>query len=119
MTVIGGNMSSIGLIWGIAKTVATKIPWGRVVEHAPVMVDLVGRAKDRLRGSSGGDLEERLIAIHDENLKLEKTLQETSRHLQELTNTLKVLSARQAKLSIATGISLLLAISSLLLWAMK
>ncbi len=109
-------MSSMGIIWGIVKVAATKIPWGRVVENAPAVVDLVGRAKERLMASTQDDLAERLKAIHEENQKLETLLLKTTDHLQTLEKTLTVVSARQKMLSIVTGLSLLIAISSLLLW---
>jgi hypothetical protein len=111
-------MSGMG-IWGIVKIVATRIPWGKVVENVPAVVDLVERAKGRFKVSSPNDLEERLRLIQEENVKLERTLLETAAHLQQLTNSVKVLSARQRTWSIATAVSLLIAISSLVLWVVK
>jgi predicted nuclease with TOPRIM domain len=111
-------MSSIGVVWTVLKMAATRIPWGRVVENAPAVVDLVGRARDRFKPSVD-DLEERLQSIQAENLKLEKMLQATADHLQQITDTLKVVSARQKMLTICTVVSLLTAITALILWAGK
>jgi hypothetical protein len=116
---IGGHMSGIGVIWGVVRTVATKIPWGRVIENVPAVVDLVERAKDKFSASTQNDLEEKLILLRDENLKLEKALLEISDNQQELANSLKVVLARQKKLAIATVVSLLIATSSLILWVIK
>lgn len=112
-------MSGIGVIWGIVRVAATRIPWLKVVENAPAVVDLVARAKDRLYASSQDDLVERLNLIHEENLKLEKVLIKTADHLQELENTLKTVVARQKSLVVATVASLLIAASSLLLWFVR
>jgi hypothetical protein len=112
-------MSSIGAIWGMLKMVATKVPWGQVVENAPAVADLVARAKDRLRGSSQNDLEEQLVFVYEKNVKLEKKLAETADQLTELSNTLQAVANRQKTLTIVAAISLLLAISSMLLWIAK
>lgn len=107
-------MSGIGSIWGIAKIAATKIPWGKVMDNVPAVVELV---KDRLRAHAsapGGDLDERIRSLQDENLKLEKALLQTSDHLQEAIKTLKVVSARQKTLTMTTVLALLIAVSSLI-----
>lgn len=107
----------IGSIWGIAKVAATKIPWGKVMENMPAVVELVGRAKDRFKAHAfppGGDVDERIRLLQDENVKLEKALLQTSDHLQEAIKTLKVVSARQKTLAIATVAALLIALSSLI-----
>ena len=109
-------MSGMGIIWGIVKVAATKIPWGRVVANAPAVVDLVGRAKDRLTVSSQDDLAERLKLMCEENQKLEKMLLKTADHLQVLEKTLKVVADRQKMWAITTVVALLMAISSLILW---
>ena len=116
---MGGDMSGIGVIWGIAKTAATKVPWGRVVENVPAVVDFIGRAKERFNvpASSQKDFEQRLRLLQDENVKLGKALLQTSDHLREVSKSLEVLAARQKMLVIATAASLLIAISSLILWA--
>lgn len=112
-------MSSLGMIWGIVKMAATKIPWGTVVENAPAVADLVGRAKDSLKASSQDDLVEQLRLIHEENQKLEKVLLQTANHLQDLEKTLSVVVARQKNWAIVTVFSMLIAISSLVLWITK
>ena len=112
-------MSGMGMIWGVVKLAASKVPWGRVVENAPAVVDLVGRAKERLMASAQDDLVERLRLIHEENQKLEKVLLETSTHLQELEKSLKAVAASQRVLMMVTVVSLIMAVSSLVLWAAK
>ena len=112
-------MSGAGVIWKIVKTAATAIPWGRVVENAPAVVDLVGRAKDRLRASPAQGLEAQLRSLQEENLKLADTLLKTSDHLEELTKALEVVAARQKMLTTATFVSLLIGISSLALWIIR
>ena len=112
-------MSGMGIIWGIVKVAATRIPWGRVVENAPAVVDLVGRAKDRLTASSQDDLAERLKLIHEENQKLENVLLKTADHLQVLEKTLKVVADRQKMWAVTTVVALLMAVSSLALWLVK
>lgn len=107
----GGDMN-IGTIWGIAKVAATRIPWGRVMENIPAVVDLAERAKGRFRGH-GGDIEARLRLLQEENRKLEQALLETSGHLQQTIRTLKVVVARQKMLMTATAVSLLVAIAAL------
>ena len=103
---------NIGTIWGIAKVAATRIPWGRVMENIPAVVDMAERAKGRFRGH-GGDIEARLRQLQEENRKLEQALLETSGHLQQTIRTLKVVVARQKMLMIATAVSLLVAIAAL------
>ena len=107
-----------GFFWGIVKTAATKIPWARVAENVPAVVDMIGRARERFRVpvSSADDLEERLRLLQDENLKLGKLLLQTTDHLQEIAKSLEVVAARQKMLVIGTVASLLIAVSSLALW---
>ena len=106
-------MGGTGVVWGIVKTAATHIPWGRVLENVPAVVDLMGRAKERLKPSQQNDLEGPVRLLQEENLKLTKALVETSAQLQETGKVLIVLAARQKMLIIATVLSLLLAISAL------
>ncbi|WP_129125320.1 hypothetical protein [Geomonas oryzae] len=101
-------------IWSVAKIAATKIPWGRVFENLPVVVEMANRAKGRFMGEgAASDLEARLQQLHEENRRLEKALLETSGHLQLAVKTLKVVMARQKVLMGATAVSLLVAIAAL------
>lgn len=101
-------------IWSVAKIAATKIPWGRVFENLPVVVDMANRAKGRFMGGSApSDLEARVQQLHEENRRLEKALLETSGHLQLAVKTLKVVLARQKVLMAATAVSLVVAIAAL------
>uniref|UniRef100_C6DY33 Uncharacterized protein n=1 Tax=Geobacter sp. (strain M21) TaxID=443144 RepID=C6DY33_GEOSM len=104
---------NIATIWGIAKVAATRIPWGRVMENIPAVVDLAERAKGRFRGHGGGDIEARLRHLQEENRKLEQALLETSGHLQQTIRTLKVVVARQKMMMTATAVSLLAAVAAL------
>ena len=105
---------NIATIWGIAKVAATKIPWGRVMENFPAVMDL---AKERFRPSGGprGDVEARLRLLQEENQKLEKALLETSGHLQITIKTLKTVLARQKTMMAGTVVSLLMALASLVI----
>jgi len=88
------------------------------MENVPAVVDLVTRTKERFRvaGSAPHGVDERLRLIQEENLKLGKALLETTEHLQQLAKTLEVVAARQKMLAIASVVSLVTAICSLLLW---
>lgn len=103
---------NIATIWGIAKVAATKIPWGRVMESIPGVVDM---AKERFRGHGAphGDLATRVKILEEENLKLGKALLETSGHLQQSIRTLKVVLARQKMLMAVSAVSFLMALASL------
>jgi hypothetical protein len=92
-----------------------------VVENVPAVVDMISRAKGKLRApiTSKSDIEERLRLLQEENQKLAKVLLDTSDHLQELGKGLEVMAARQKMLTIAAVVSLLLAASSLLLWFVR
>ena len=105
-------------IWGIVKIAATKIPWGRVLENVPAAVEMMGRAKERFRGTPGsahGSMEERVRLLQAENQKLEKALLQSSEHLQETIKTLRVVLARQKMLTLGTVLSLALSASALML----
>ena len=114
-------MSGMGMIWGIVRTAATKVPWGRVVENVPAVVDFIGRAKGKFNvpASSQKDVEQRLRLLQEDNLKLGKALLETSDHLQAIAKNLEVVAARQKMLVLATVVSLLTAVSSLILWVTR
>lgn len=105
---------NIATIWGIAKVAATKIPWGRVMESIPGVVDM---AKERFRGQGAphGDLASRVRLLEEENLKLGKALLETSGHLQQSIRTLKVVLARQKMLMAVSGASFVMALVALVL----
>ena len=101
-------------VWSVAKIAATKIPWGRVFENLPVVVEMANRAKGRFMGESApSDLEARVQQLHEENRRLEKALLETSGHLQLAVKTLKVVLARQKVLMAVTALSLVVAIAAL------
>lgn len=105
-------------VWTIVRIAATKIPWGRVMENVPAVVDMVGRAKGRLMGSPPAQIgqDERLRLLMEENLKLKKAIVETSDQLQQVAKTLEVVAARQKMLMIVTAVAFLAAVWSLLLW---
>lgn len=106
---------NIATIWGIAKVAATKIPWGRVMENIPVMVDM---AKERFRGQGGaprGDVGSRLRELEEENRRLAQALLETSGHLQQSIRTLKVVLARQKMMMFGTFLSFAMALAALVL----
>ncbi len=108
---------NIATIWGIAKVAATKIPWSRVMENMPAVVDMANRAKGRFMGQGAprGDLETRLRFLEEENRKLDRALLETSGHLQQAIRTLKVVLARQKMLMGAALLSFGMAVAALVL----
>ena len=105
-------------IWGVVRIAATKVPWGRVMENVPALMDMVQRAKGRLREqpAARGSADERLRALEEENLKLGKALVQSSETIKQLAKTVEVVTARQKMLMTATVISFLMALTSLLLW---
>jgi hypothetical protein len=112
-------MGRAGVVWKIVRTAASSIPWVSVVENTPALLDLVERARERFRAGASHDMEEQLNALQEENLKLADTLLRTTNHLQEVTNTLEVVLARQKTLGVVTVISLLAAVSALALALLK
>ena len=108
-------MPGIGVVWKVVKTAATKIPWGQVLENAPMVVDMVGRARAHLTAMPHQDFQGQLKAMHEENLRLAQSLQQTTDRLQEVSETLQVLEAREKVLVVGTAVSLLIAIASLTL----
>lgn len=106
-------------VWTIVRIAATKIPWGRVMENVPAVVDMVGRAKGRFMASPPAQIgqDERLRMLQEENLKLKKAIVETSDQLQQVAKSLEVVAARQKMLMIATAVAFLAAVWSLFLWA--
>jgi hypothetical protein len=108
-------MPGIGIVWKVVKTAATKIPWGQVIESAPMVVDMVGRARAHMTAMPHQDFQAQLKSVQEENLRLAQSLQHTADHLQEVSETLQVLEAREKVLIVGTAISLLIAISSLAL----
>lgn len=104
------------VILSILKTAATRIPWGKVVQNAPMVVDLVERVKDRLQNPPAQDLYTELKANREEHLKLADTLLQTNAEVEELKKALEVVAARQKMLMTITVISLLIALSSLIAW---
>ena len=104
----------VALFWGLLKTAATNIPWTKVAENAPLLVDALGKAKARIRlnESSQKNLEEHLKSLQDENARLAADLLQLSKKVQLLTS-------RVALLSKITGFSLLCAVAALVLWMLK
>ncbi|HJV65331.1 MAG TPA: hypothetical protein VJ550_06355 [Geomonas sp.] len=102
-----------GVIWKIIKAAATNVPWGRMVQNAPAVVDLVERVKERLLAGAQHDLHDELQALREENVKLADTLLQTTARVEELGKALEVMVARQKMLAVVAVVSLLLAISSL------
>jgi hypothetical protein len=105
-----------GMVWNIVRTAATKIPWGRIVENAPVVVDLVERVKDHLKSPQQNDIYKELKLNREEHLKMADSLLQATTEVQQLKAALEVVAARQKMLMIATGISLLVALSALIGW---
>lgn len=101
----------IGPLLGLLKTAATNIPWAKVAQNTPLVVDAFGKAKARLQQNEAlqKDLEHHLKALHEENARL------TSAVLQ-LSDKLQLVTSRVSLLSKISAVSLLLATASLALW---
>jgi hypothetical protein len=106
----------MGPVWTVIRLAATRIPWGRVIENIPAVVDMVNRAKGRLKASASaqGPVDERMRVVEEESLRLGKALLETEERLQELAKALEVLAARQKMLIFLAMVSLATAIAALL-----
>ena len=105
-----------GMVWNIVRTAATKIPWGRLVENAPAVVDMMGRVKDHLKAPQQGDLYKELKLNREEHLKMADSLLQTTAEVERLKAALEVIAARQKMMMTATAISLLAALSALIAW---
>ena len=104
----------VALFWGLLKTAATYIPWTKVAENAPLLVDVLGKAKARIRlnESSQKNIEGHLKSLQDENARL-------ATDLLKLTKKLQLLTSRVALLTKITGFSLLCAVSAVVFWMLK
>jgi hypothetical protein len=104
----------IGLIWSVLKTAATKIPWLQVVENAPLVVDALGRVTSKARQNEASikNCDDHLKVLQLENARLAVELQQMSVKLQ-------LLSARVSRLTKIAGVSLLCAVSALILWIVR
>jgi hypothetical protein len=101
-------------LWGLLSTAAMKIPWTRVAQSAPMLVDMIGKARTnmRMQEASAKNLDVQLKQLQDENAMLTSALLQVSDKLQLLTS-------RVSTLTKITGLSLLLAASALVLWLLK
>ena len=103
----------IGLL-GVIKTAAMHIPWAKVAQNTPLLVDMIGKAKAQIKqhDASQRNLEDQLKSLNDENAKLAATVL-------QMSNTVQLLTSRISFLTKLTAISLLLAISSVVLWMLN
>lgn len=103
----------IGLL-GFIKAAAANIPWTKVAQSTPVLVDMLGmaRAKLKLQETSQKNLGDQLKLLQEENARLVTDLQRMSGKLQLVTSRVSILTK-------LTAVSLLLALSSLVLWMLK
>src|ERR1035437_3016499 len=99
------------MVWGIINTVATRIPWSKLAQNAPLFVEIIGRAKDRLNAPAQKIHDDQLKLMQEENARLKKDLLAMSNQLQKLTS-------RVFTLKVITAVSLLIAASSLVIWAL-
>jgi hypothetical protein len=101
-------------IWSIIATAAANIPWTKVVQSTPLLVDVFGQAKAKLKmnEASQRNVEDQLKMLHEENARLAATLSQLSVKVQ-------LLNSRVATLTKLTVISLLCAISASVLWILK
>ena len=99
----------MGLL-GLLKTAASNIPWSRVVQSTPLLVETLGRARERLRqnDASQRDLEEHLKLLQEENAKLTTAVLHLSQNLQSL-------SSRVTLMTTVSAVSLILALASMII----
>lgn len=95
-------------IWSVLTAAATKIPWTRVVQSAPVVVEVLDRVKARVRLNEAAqkNLDEQLKCLAEENARLLEELKQASLKLQKLT-------ARVSFLTKLTLVSFLCAVAAL------
>ncbi|HEY5513985.1 MAG TPA: hypothetical protein VIK40_10120 [Geomonas sp.] len=98
----------IALVFQIIKRIATKIPWTQVAQNAPLIADMVGKAKDKLNASARKIQDDQIQLLQEENARLAKSLLQMSDQLQNI-------SSRVYLLTVITAVSLLIAISSLII----
>jgi hypothetical protein len=103
----------IGL-WAILSAAATNIPWTKVAQNTPLLVDLLGKAKTRMRlhDASQKNLADEVRLLQDENARLDAALLQLSEKLVKLTS-------RVALLQKTAVVSLLLGVSAVVLWLLK
>jgi hypothetical protein len=112
-------MGKAGMVFRMLRTAAGSIPWLSVVENTPALLNLVESARERFSAMASHGLENAMRELQDENLKLAESLLQTQSHLQEVTRTLEVVLARQKTLAVVTVISLVVAVSSLVVAVVK
>ena len=100
--------------WSLIKTAATNIPWTRVAESTPLIVDMLGKAKIRIKQNEAAQksLEDQLTLLLKENAR-------QATDLKRMSDKIQVLTSRVSRLTTLTGISLLAAVAALMLWAAK
>ena len=101
-------------IWSIIATAAANIPWTKVVQSTPLLVDVFGQAKAKLKmnEASQRNIEDQLKMLHEENARLGATLLQMSEQVQ-------LLNSRVATLTKLTVISLLCALSAAVFLMLK
>jgi septal ring factor EnvC (AmiA/AmiB activator) len=104
----------IGPLLNLIKTAAVNIPWSRVAQNTPLIVDMLGKAKAKIRQSESinRDFEDQLKLLQDENARLSTSLLQATDKIQRLT-------ARVSMLAKVSGFSLLLALAALILGIVK
>lgn len=103
----------IGLL-GVIKTAAMNIPWAKVAQNTPLLVDMLGKAKAQIKqhDASQKNLEDQLKSLHEENAKLAATVL-------QMSTTVQLLTSRVSLLTKLTFMSLLLSSCTVVLWMLK
>ncbi|GFO58375.1 hypothetical protein GMST_07000 [Geomonas silvestris] len=104
----------IGMVWSVLRQAATRIPWSKVVQNAPLVVDVLDRVKLRTRAGEAAQrsLDDQLHALAEENARLSADLLRT-------TLQLKQLAARVSLLSKLSGFAIGFAAAALVLALVK
>jgi hypothetical protein len=97
-------------MWSIVKAAVTRVPWSKVVQHAPAVVDALGRVKTRVRLQEAAqkDADDQLRLLVEENARLHGELNRLSKELQRL-------NSRVALFAKLAGVALVCAAAALVL----
>lgn len=104
----------IGMVWGVLRQAAIRIPWSKVVQNAPLVVDVLDRmkAKVKLNEAAQRSLDDQLKTLTEENIRLSSEVLQVSLRLQQLT-------ARVSVLSRLCLLAIVFSIATLVLWLAK
>jgi len=100
----------IGMVWSVLRQAATRIPWSKVVQNAPLVVDVLDRVKSKVLVNEAAQrsADDRLRVLAEENARL-------SAELLQNTLQLKQLAARVSFMTKLAGFALIFSAAALIL----